>query len=265
MNNKSRINSILHATSLDADITGLPAFLLSVLELNREPELDLPTNLRLGHLAEKIVSELLHASANYDVLYENVQIKDGQTTIGEIDFMVEDLVNKQVIHLELAYKFYLYDPGISSHQMHNWIGPNRKDSLHEKLEKLKTKQFPLLHHANTKEQISEEMIAGADQQLCFLVSLFTPYDFQESLQSSYQRAIRGYYIDLDGFYRLHQPGHQYYLPTKTEWGMDPACCDNWMDLASVEWEIKSTLEENRARLCWQKQGESHSEFFVVWW
>jgi hypothetical protein len=35
--------------------------------------------------------------------------------------------------MELAYKFYLFDPSISSEPINNWIG-NRNDSLQEKLE-----------------------------------------------------------------------------------------------------------------------------------
>jgi hypothetical protein len=35
--------------------------------------------------------------------------------------------------MELAYKFYLFDPSISSEPINNWIGPNR-NSLQEKLE-----------------------------------------------------------------------------------------------------------------------------------
>ena len=51
--------------------------------------------------------------------------------------IIEDINAKQVIHMELAYKFYLFDPNISSESINNWIGPNRNDSLNEKLEKLK--------------------------------------------------------------------------------------------------------------------------------
>ena len=116
--------------------TGLPSFNLSELQLQPDLDFALPTNIRLGHLAEKIVSELIKLSANYNVLYENIQIIDGKKTIGEIDFIIEELKTKALIHMELAYKFYLFDPTISSEPINNWIGPNRNDSLNEKLDKL---------------------------------------------------------------------------------------------------------------------------------
>jgi hypothetical protein len=65
-------------------------------------------------------------------LYENIQVIEDKKTIGEIDFIIEDKNTKQVIHMELAYKFYLFDPSISSEPINNWIGPNRDDSLQEK-------------------------------------------------------------------------------------------------------------------------------------
>jgi len=137
MNTKSRITSILKTNTLDTSVTGLQTFNLSALRLKNEPEFQLPTNIRLGHLAEKVVSGLIKSSTNYKILFENIQIVKDKQTIGEIDFIIEEIKSKQLIHLELAYKFYLFDPTISSEPMHNWIGPNRNDSLKEKLEKLK--------------------------------------------------------------------------------------------------------------------------------
>jgi hypothetical protein len=67
MKTKQRIASILKASSLDFSITGLPTFNLSALDLVTELDFQLPTNLRLGHLAEKIVAELIKSSTNYKV------------------------------------------------------------------------------------------------------------------------------------------------------------------------------------------------------
>jgi hypothetical protein len=74
MKTKSRIASIVKANSLDFSITGLQTFDLSALNLVTDLEFQLPTNVRLGHLVEKIVSELIKSSTNYKVLYENTQI-----------------------------------------------------------------------------------------------------------------------------------------------------------------------------------------------
>ena len=88
MNNTSRITSILRASGLDFSITGFQSFNLSKLNLRTDFDFHLPTNLRLGHLAEKIVSSLITSSKNYKVLYENTQLTENKRTIGEIDFIV---------------------------------------------------------------------------------------------------------------------------------------------------------------------------------
>ena len=196
MNIKSRITSILKTNGLDFSITGLPTFDLTELNLENNLEFPLPTNVRLGHLAEKIVSESIKSSTNFKVLYENIQIIEEEKTIGEIDFILQNKITKQLIHMELAYKFYLFDPNISSVTLNNWIGPNRNDSLQEKLDKLKTKQFPLLYHNCTKLKLHTIEINEVSQALCLLVSLFIPYQYKANFNPIYQKAIKGYYLNF---------------------------------------------------------------------
>ena len=265
MKTKSRIASILKANSLDSSITGLPTFNLSQLNLATDQEFQLPTNIRLGHLAEKIVSELIKSSTNYKVLYENVQVIEDKKTIGEIDFIIEDINTKQLIHMELAYKFYLFDPNISSEPINNWIGPNRNDSLKEKLEKLKRKQFPLLYHNCAKSKINNVEIDEASQALCFLVSLFIPYEYKASFNPIYEKAIKGYFLNFETFNRLDHSAKTYYLPSKLEWGMDPSENKNWTEFNGVEKFINTSMKKKQALLCWEKCKDSYLSFFIVWW
>lgn len=265
MNAKSRIDSILKTTSLDTSVTGFPTFNLSQLKLQNELDFELPTNIRLGHIAEKIVSELIKTATNYKVVYENVQIIEEQKTIGEIDFILEDLKEKQLIHLELAYKFYLLDPSISSNPLKNWIGPNRNDSLSEKLEKLRIKQFPLLHHKATAATFDAIALNNISQALCLLASLFIPFNFKDSLAPTYQKAVKGYYVNLATFVSLHNIEKNYYLPSKKEWGMNPDTNETWHEFINIVETLKINMHEKQAPLCWQKQGAEFINFFIVWW
>lgn len=265
MNTKSRIASILNAESLDSTVTGFPTFDLSQLLIPKEVDFQLPTNIRLGHLAEKIVSHLIQSSINYKIVYQNVQILEHQKTIGEIDFIIEDIKEKQFIHLELAYKFYLFDPSIATQTSHNWIGPNRNDSLIEKLAKLNTKQFPLLYHPCTASLLQNIDLKTVSQALCLLVSLFVPYDFNQKLEPVYQKAIKGYYLNLETFISLHTPDKLYFLPSKTAWGIDPAENEIWNDYNTIEEQLKTSLYEKQAPLCWQKHQGIYIAFFIVWW
>ncbi len=265
MKTKSRITSILKANILDCSITGLQTFNLSELKLTTDLEFQFPNNVRLGHLVEKIVSELIKSSTNYKVLYENVQVIEDKKTIGEIDFIIEDINAKQLIHMELAYKFYLFDPNISLEVINNWIGPNRNDSLKEKLEKLKRKQFPLLYHNCAKSKFNDIKIDEASQALCLLVSLFIPYEYKGSFSPIYEKAIKGYYISFETFISFDNSAKTYYIPSKKEWGMDPSENEIWTDFNGVEKFINTSIKEKQAVLCWQKYQDSYLAIFIVWW
>ena len=265
MKTKQRIASILKSSSLDFSITGLPTFNLPALDLVTELDFQLPTNLRLGHLAEKIVAELIKSSTNYKVLYENVQVMDGKKTIGEIDFIIKNNITKQLTHVELAYKFYLFDPSISSEPINNWIGPNRNDSLREKLEKIKSKQFPLLYHSCTKSIFNKIEIDEVSQALCLLVSLFIPYQYKGSFSPIYEKAIKGYYLNLETFLRFDHSAKNYYIPSKKEWGMDPSENEIWTNFNGIEKHINTSIKEKQAPFFWQKYQDSYVAFFIVWW
>ncbi len=265
MNIESRIASILKTSSLDVSITDLPTFNLSDLNISTDLDIKLPTNLRLGHLAEMIVGELIKSSSNYKVLYENVQLIIDKKTIGEIDFILSDLKTTQVIHMELAYKFYLFDPTISSEPINNWIGPNRNDSLIQKLEKVKSKQFPLLYHNCAQSMLTGIEIDNISQVLCLLASLYIPFEYSGSFSPNYEKSIKGYYLNIEKFVGLDHSDKEYYLPTKVEWGMDPFENQNWSDFFGVEENLNKSIMEKQAPLCWQKHKDSYSTFFVVWW
>lgn len=265
MNTKARITSIQRAISLDSSITGFPSFHLSSLKLAASQTFELPTNLRLGHLAERVIAELIKASENFTVLYENLQVIEENNTIGELDFIVQNKSSSEILHLELAYKFYLLDPSISDNLINNWIGPNRNDSLSEKLNKLQQKQFPLLHHRGTKALLKDLDVNSTSQALCLLTSLYIPYGFQEALPSAFAKTIKGYYLDYNSFTSLDSSNKLYFLPQKKEWGMDPSENETWLNISEIEGQLRSSLTEKRALLCWQTYEGKYSEFFVTWW
>lgn len=102
-----------------------------------------PLNLqqKLGYLYEDALAVLLESSPDYDLLARNLQIRsDAHTTIGELDFLLRDLGNGQLIHLELATKFYLAvktDTGL------NLPGPDARDNYFRKLQRLRDHQLTL--------------------------------------------------------------------------------------------------------------------------
>lgn len=265
MDNKSRILSILNTPSLDPSITGLPSFNLSELVLNDNIDFQLPTNLRLGHVAENVVSELIHRSENYNMLKENVQLINDKKTIGELDFIIQNMHTDEIFHMEMAYKFYLLDPNHSMNQKNNWIGPNKNDSLTQKLWKTKQKQFPLLYSECAKDKLVDLPIEKIRQVLCLLVSLFVPYEYIREIESVYKKAIVGYYLNYSDFISINNRNKYYFIPPKTSWGIDPSVNNSWTSIHHIDSEIVQSLEQRQSLLVWQKEGQIFTQFFIVWW
>ena len=265
MINLLRINSILSTPQISEEFTGVVTFDLASLQLDAPPHCILPSNIRLGHLAERVVSEAIKSSVNYETLHENVQIKDNNQTIGELDFIIRNLQNQSIVHVEIAYKFYLLDPSLPAENMNQWIGPNRRDSLAEKLNKLKTKQFPLLHHSLTKQALKPLHSGDITQALCLLACLYVPLGYVYELTSELNKAVRGYYVNKQAFTQRHQVDYHYYIPTKKEWGMNPTQHTTWYDYDHIKNELGTHLSEQRAPLIWQKNGSYFCEYFVIWW
>jgi len=109
----------------------------------RAPEQAIHVNVdqKLGHLCEDAMAILLNDSPDYDLLARNLQIQDrAGNTIGELDFLLRDLQSGQLIHLELATKFYLAvetDTGLTL------PGPDPRDNYFKKLRRLRDHQLSL--------------------------------------------------------------------------------------------------------------------------
>jgi len=260
-----RINSILNSQSLPKKLTGYVPFNLLDLHLDSIPKVILPIDRRLGHLVEHVVSEAIEASSNFEIIAENIQLVEDKQTIGELDFIVRDLHNLDVIHLELAYKFYLYDPSISGKEMENWIGPNRNDSLVEKLKKLNERQFPLLYHEMMTAKFPALQIEKVQQKLCLIPNLYIPLRMELKLRGEYHHFIKGHYYTFDEFKSNSNEENEYCIPPKRAWGMIPSDNEEWISRKEFLYQLKPIIDKGRSPLCWQKAGNECSEFFVVSW
>ena len=89
----------------------------------------------LGKHFEALVAFWLEASPHYRLRAHSVQLHSEKRTIGELDFLVEDVHRGRTLHIEVASKFYLAAEDGSAWP--NWIGPSgRHDTLAGKMNKL---------------------------------------------------------------------------------------------------------------------------------
>ena len=95
-------------------------------------------NHRVGRYFEVLTHYWLKHVAGLEVIANNLQLRDGNQTLGEMDFLFRE--NEQLVHWEVAVKYYLQRaPGCEEHE---FIGPNTADNLASKMDRLFEKQLP---------------------------------------------------------------------------------------------------------------------------
>nr|WP_255584706.1 DUF1853 family protein [Zunongwangia sp. SCSIO 43204] len=221
----------------------------------------------LGKRAERFFEFQIQHSEKYDLRISNLQIIQHKKTLGELDFIVEEKDTGQLIHIELVYKFYVYDPSYKE-ELARWIGPNRKDSLLEKVEKLKTRQLPLLHNSETKQILNSKHIStrSISQQVCYKANLFVPRKLQyNSFSSINNDCIIGFWIHFSEFESDEFSQSKFFSPSKQFWPVDPAKNDIWLSYSEIFPQIRSFIQQKRSPLLWMKTKDTFERFFVVWW
>ena len=222
-------------------------------------------NIRLGKLVERFVSYELQQDSSIKIITENIQIQQEKTTLGELDCILYK--NRKPIHLEIIYKFYLYDSSVGKTEIEHWIGPNKKDSLVQKLTKLKEKQLPLLYSKQCKSYLKELNLIPEEieQQLYFKAQLFVPLkEYGNNFPVVNNKCIIGFYITLKELEEFKEC--KFHIPNKHDWLVTPHTNIDWLNFNLYTEKANIFLEEKRAPLCWIKHPNGKIiKFFVVWW
>ena len=262
--NQYRFKGYLQTKELwDGKLQGLSQYKIKGLSTL---EFKLPNKqLRLGHLVEQLVFVCLRENKNIELLETNIQIIQDKKTIGELDCLIID--KGKPIHLEIVYKFYLFDPSISGNEIDSWIGPNRNDSLKQKLAKLKTKQMPLLSHPKSNETLNglgynSEMF---DQRVHFKAQLFIPLGYSKQIITKVNSScISGFYMTLKELALFKQ--NEFFIPSKLDWLIQPHSEVLWLSHSECLAVIEMELNVSRSPLCWMKDSKGNiTKLFVVFW
>ena len=221
--------------------------------------------LRLGKLVERFVSHELQQDTSIEIIVENIQIQQEKITLGELDCLI--LKDKKPIHLEIIYKFYLYDSSVGESEIEHWIGPNRRDSLLQKLNKLKDKQLPLLYSKECLTYLETLKLTSSeiDQQLYFKAQLFVPLkEYANTFTLINSKCVIGFYIylkELDQFKDC-----KFYIPNKHDWLVKPHTNIDWLNFNDFYVNLQEFLSDEKSPLCWLKKSNGELlKFFVVWW
>ncbi|KZZ51074.1 MAG: DUF1853 family protein [Saccharospirillaceae bacterium] len=177
---------------------------------------------RLGLMFEQIWHQYLELCGHR--WQANLQIQQQKKTVGEFDLLVENQDSEpQQWHLELALKFYL---GFN----HDWIGPNRRDYLADKIRHTVDRQLQLSRNPAAHEQLRHNNWHSLQPQALMRGCLFHPAD--ESITATLPEEVnarhwRGYWIHQSSAQRYLPQGH-WYLLSKPQW-ISPARVDFSVD------------------------------------
>lgn len=224
---------------------------------------------KIGRIAEHIIEAYFKQSSKYELLFRNLVIKKDNTTLGELDFIVSDVLSNQLLHIELACKFYLFDAKEGNGRK-GWIGPNRKDKLHEKWDRLVQHQLPLLYHEATQDVLRFYGIEplGIQQRTCFRAYLFTPMG--EALDPSRHgvnaNAWHGYHMPYKAMHQYIKGNQQVALVTKHDWICKPHLEVNYTSFESLIGSIENAIKNEYSVLLWVQHDENIIiPIFVTWW
>lgn len=223
-------------------------------------------NIPLGKRAEKFFLSGLSSGKDYEVIAKNIQLIEQGVTQGEIDFILRDCLRNSFVHVELAYKLYLYDPQAGD-GLECWIGPNRRDRLVDKLAKLKEQQFPKLHHPAMAEILSESGIevAQVKQALYLPGQLYLPYGSNSAIPALNAESVAGVYMGLSEFKSLASKV-KCWIPDKQDWFIKPSLWPTYHSGAELVSAVEEKLTRSRSPMVWIKDRDNNfSRCFVVFW
>lgn len=247
---------------------GIQQFEFPELNLKNFSPSPIPKNIRLGHQMEYVFKQLLEYSKAYEVVLHNLPIRQNKITLGEIDFILKDKKSQQLIHVELTYKFYIINTE-TSEPKYQFSGPNKRDMFYAKMEKIKNNQIPLLHSKEGVKTLKNNNLDHIQmkQQCCFKAQLFKPYGSTSiEIQPLNKSCIVGYWLRFDDFRSQEFTNYQFYIPSKSEWVIEPHHWVSWKSHFDIMMEISFRLQKEIAPMVWMRKSEMDFEkFFVVWW
>ena len=247
----------------------IPQFLLKKgISPENIPQQEFPGQMVLGKRIERFFRIYLDHFTNEEVIAENVQIIANKVTLGEFDFILKNTSSGKLSHVEVVYKFYLYDPSFEE-ESHRWIGPNRKDSLSRKISRLRNRQLPLLYRKEAEPFLEELDITAeeVEQKVLFRANLFLPFSMlPKEIPLINDECIQGFWLRSSEFTEDIFGDFGFFSPGKPDWPVFPENGQEWYSFSEIKEQVQRFHSQQRSPLLWMKKNEhEYQRFFVVWW
>ncbi|MEO9655303.1 DUF1853 family protein [Marinomonas sp.] len=112
----------------------------------------------LGSYFETLFSFAIKHFSSLGIVKEHFQIQQEGKTLGEVDALLRDPQGR-LLQCEIAVKFYLQRPDLAPH---DWIGPNKQDSLAKKVARARQHQLTLLKSPAGRQAV--DLILGSENE-----------------------------------------------------------------------------------------------------
>jgi hypothetical protein len=189
--------------------------------------LNTPPHYRLGHYVEALYACLLTDLLGWTLLARNLPVRDDGITLGELDFVVQNPLTRDVEHHEIAIKFYLGYHGSASHPP-GWYGPNPRDRLDIKTTRMLQQQRQRALLPASLRALSARGIAAAHISRVFMPGyLFYPLSQMDNNTAPAQIPSVS---TLSSVPASHLRGHWMYLDRIAE-----TDTTNWVPLIKPHW------------------------------
>ncbi len=129
-------------------------------------------NRLLGHYFEALIEYWLRHWRRIEVYAVRLQLREGEQAIGEFDFIFQDRFRDIDYHWESAVKFFLRYRHADGRD--EWLGPNPRDTLQNKLTKVFTRQLPLARDPAAKPLLARLGVGPLSSKAFIKGYLFYP-------------------------------------------------------------------------------------------
>lgn len=200
---------------------------------------------RLGSHFENLLAFWLGWPGNprHRLVARNLAVRCEGRTLGEFDFLVQDHVEGELQHWEVAVKFFLgVQPG---GEARHWVGPGLRDRLDLKLDRLRTHQLRLGRTAAGRHLLAGMALPEA-RPLCLVKGcLFYPADAERPAWAPRDAApghLHGWWQDHAGFLaRWGEAGMDWLPLPKAHW-MTAVIADSTGALPGPTMDIRTLLD-----------------------
>ncbi|GAA3914202.1 DUF1853 family protein [Litoribacillus peritrichatus] len=222
-------------------------------KLNRAPEkliqfVEEKASKRVGFYFESLLSYVLNTYPEFDVIAEHLQVHHEGKTLGEIDFIYRDMNTNEVVHLEVAVKFYLGSEAWMNQTLplRHWLGPMINDRLDLKTSHLTNHQSQISHSPVFQDYAQTNKLPIPTHQSVLLVGyLFRNPNQHLSLPSGSAKEQDHRWFTLSSANEQLNKQHSYIILNKPYWLSKHHQKDNNLlfDQASLFNEVKKIMSK----------------------